>query len=86
MPPESSLRRVSLRVATKVLFYSAPARAPPPLLEERPHGLRAASGLGGLRVPGAFETLVGVDELVAAGAEARGERPGFVSRMLNKIF
>jgi len=24
--------------------------------------------------------------LVAAGAEARGERPGFVSRMLNKIF
>ena len=24
--------------------------------------------------------------LVAAGAEARGERSGFVSRMLNKIF
>jgi outer membrane protein assembly factor BamD len=24
--------------------------------------------------------------LVAAGAEARGERPGFVGRMLNKIF
>ena len=39
--------------------------------EEWPHGLRSAGGLGGLRVPGPFETLVGVDELrVGAG---RGE-------------